>query len=104
MPSFNDGSEQQDDDGTLDDDRENLHGSHHHAQLLPIIDTTGGVGKWVFNAGGRCNHTDVNNTDRLPPTNVGPSTGADRQITPSSASTPNRRRCLQARLVAERLL
>ena len=28
-------------------------------------------GNWVFNAGGRYNHTDINNTDRLPPTTSG---------------------------------
>ncbi len=68
VPSFNDGSER-DDDGTLDDDRVNLHG----LAITPSFYVTDTLswGNWVFNAGGRYNHTDINNTDRLPPTTSG---------------------------------
>ena len=68
VPSFNDGSER-DDDGTLDDDRVNLHGVTTTPSFY-VTDTLS-LGKWVFNAGGRYNHTDVNNIDRLPPTTSG---------------------------------
>jgi outer membrane receptor protein involved in Fe transport len=68
VPSFDDGSEVGD-DGTLDDNRVNLHGT----TLTPsvYITDTFSWNKWVFNAGGRYNHTDVNNTDRLPPSTSG---------------------------------
>jgi outer membrane receptor protein involved in Fe transport len=68
VPSFDDGSEV-DDDGTLDDSRVNLHGVTTTPSFY-VTDTLS-LGKWVFNAGGRYNHTDVNNTDRLPPTTSG---------------------------------
>ncbi len=54
----------------------NLHGVTTTPSFY-VTDTLS-VGKWVFNAGGRYNHTDVNNTDRLPPTHVGPAR-ADRR-------------------------
>lgn len=68
VPSFNNGSES-DDDGTLDDDRVNLHG----LAITPSFYVTDTLnwGNWVFNAGGRYNHTDINNTDRLPPATSG---------------------------------
>jgi outer membrane receptor protein involved in Fe transport len=68
VPSFNDGSEA-DDDGTLDDSRVNLHGVATTPSFY--VTDTYRAGKWVFNAGGRYNHTEVNNTDRLPPTPSG---------------------------------
>ena len=68
IPSFDDGSER-DDDGTPEDDRVNLHG----LTTTPSFYVTDALslGKFVFNAGGRYNHNDVNNTDRLPPTGSG---------------------------------
>ncbi len=63
VPSFNDGSEIGD-DGTPDDDRVNLHGTTNTPSFY-VTDTLS-LGKWVFNAGGRYNHTTINNTDRLP--------------------------------------
>jgi outer membrane receptor protein involved in Fe transport len=63
VPSFNNGSEA-DDDGTLDDDRVNLHGTTTTPSFY-ITDTLN-WNKWTINAGGRYNHTNVNNTDRLP--------------------------------------
>ena len=68
VPSFDDGSEL-DDDGTPDDNRVNLHGVTTTPSFY-VTDTLS-VGKWVFNAGGRYNHTDVNNTDRLPNVTAG---------------------------------
>ena len=63
VPAFDDGSEIGD-GGTYDDDRVNLHGVTTTPSFY-VTDTLS-VGKWVLNAGGRYNHTDVNNTDRLP--------------------------------------
>jgi outer membrane receptor protein involved in Fe transport len=63
VPSFDDGSELND-DGTLDDDRVNLHGTTTTPSVF--LTDTFSWNKWVFSAGGRYNHTDVNNTDRLP--------------------------------------
>lgn len=63
VPSFDDGSEL-DDDGTADDNRVNLHGVTTTPSFY-VTDTLS-VGKWVLSAGGRYNHTDVDNTDRLP--------------------------------------
>ena len=63
VPAFDDGSELGD-GGTYDDDRVNLHGVTTTPSFY-VTDTLS-VGKWVLNAGGRYNHTDVNNTDRLP--------------------------------------
>jgi outer membrane receptor protein involved in Fe transport len=68
VDSFNDGSEQ-DDDGTLDDNRVNLHGVATTPSFY-VTDTLN-VGNWVINAGGRYNHTEINNTDRLPSTPSG---------------------------------
>jgi outer membrane receptor protein involved in Fe transport len=78
VPAFDDGSEVND-DGYLDDDRVNLHGT----TLTPsvYISDTFSWKKWVFNAGGRYNHTDVNNKDRLPPSASGrPGLTADNQF------------------------
>jgi outer membrane receptor protein involved in Fe transport len=78
VPAFDDGSEVND-DGYLDDDRVNLHGT----TLTPsvYVSDTFSWNKWVFNAGGRYNHTDVNNTDRLPPSPSGrPGLTADNQF------------------------
>ena len=63
VPSFDNGTELGD-DGTYDDDRVNLHGVTTTPSFY-VTDTLS-IGKWVFNAGGRYNHTDVDNTDRLP--------------------------------------
>ena len=63
VPSFDDGSELAD-DGSLDDSRVNLHGATTTPSFF--VTHTFSWNKWVFNAGGRYNHTDVNNTDRLP--------------------------------------
>ena len=78
VSAFDDGSEVND-DGYLDDDRVNLHGT----TLTPsfYITDTLSVSKLVFNAGGRYNHTDVNNTDRLPPSPTGrPGLTADNRF------------------------
>ena len=78
VPAFDDGSEVND-GGFLDDDRVNLHGT----TLTPSFYLTDTLNwnKWVFNAGGRYNHTDVNNTDRLPPSPSGrPGLTADNQF------------------------
>ena len=78
VPSFDDGSEVND-DGYLDDDRVNLHGVTTTPSFY-ITDTLN-LGKWVFHAGGRYNHTDVNNTDRLPPSASGrPGLTADNKF------------------------
>jgi outer membrane receptor protein involved in Fe transport len=78
VPSFSDGSEL-DDDGTPDDNRVNLHGVTTTPSFY-ITDTLS-LGKWVLNAGGRYNHTDVNNTDRLPPVASGrPGLTADNKF------------------------
>jgi outer membrane receptor protein involved in Fe transport len=63
VPAFDDGSEVGD-DGTLDDSRVNLHGVTTTPSFY-VTDTLSWK-KWVFNAGGRYNHTDVDNHDRLP--------------------------------------
>jgi outer membrane receptor protein involved in Fe transport len=63
VPSFDDGSELND-DGYLDDDRVNLHGTTTTPSFF--ITDTFSWNKWVFNAGGRYNHTTINNVDRLP--------------------------------------
>ncbi|HEY2382835.1 MAG TPA: TonB-dependent receptor [Terriglobia bacterium] len=68
VPSFEDGSER-DDDGTLDDNRVNLHGVTTTPSVY--VTDTYSTGNWAFNAGGRYNHTGVNNTDRLPPATSG---------------------------------
>jgi outer membrane receptor protein involved in Fe transport len=68
VPSFDDGSELND-DGYLDDDRVNLHGTTTTPSFF--LSDTFTWNKWVFNAGGRYNHTNVNNTDRLPPSPSG---------------------------------
>ena len=78
VPAFDDGSEVND-NGYLDDDRVNLHG----ATLTPsfYLTDTFNWNTWVFLAGGRYNHTDVNNTDRLPPSPSGrPGLTADNQF------------------------
>jgi outer membrane receptor protein involved in Fe transport len=78
VPAFDDGSELND-GGYLDDDRVNLHG----VTLTPsfYVTDTYSWKKWVLNAGGRYNHTDVNNTDRLPPSPSGrPGLTADNQF------------------------
>ena len=63
VPAFDDGSELND-NGSLDDDRVNLHGVTTTPSFY-LTDTLD-VSKFVFTAGGRYNRTDVNNTDRLP--------------------------------------
>jgi outer membrane receptor protein involved in Fe transport len=68
VPSFDDGSEIND-DGTPDDDRVNLHGTSTTPSIFAT--DTFSWNKWVFNVGGRYNHTNVNNTDRLPPSSSG---------------------------------
>ena len=78
VPAFDDGSELND-DGYLDDDRVNLHGETNTPSFY-IADTVN-AGKWVFNVGGRYNHTDVNNVDRLPPSPSGrPGLTADNKF------------------------
>ncbi len=78
VPSFDDGSEAND-DGSLDDDRVNLHGQTTTPSFY-VTDTFSWK-QWVFNAGGRYNHTDVNNTDRLPPSASGrPGLTADNRF------------------------
>jgi outer membrane receptor protein involved in Fe transport len=78
VPSFDDGSEA-DDDGTLDDNRVNLHGVTTTPSFY--VTDTFSWDKWVFNAGGRYNHTDVDNTDRLPKTTSGrPGLTADNKF------------------------
>ncbi|WP_244502021.1 TonB-dependent receptor [Terriglobus roseus] len=64
VPSFSDGSEI-DDSGSPIDSRVNLHGVTTTPSFY-LTDTLS-LGKWVFNAGGRYNHTNIDNTDRLPP-------------------------------------
>jgi outer membrane receptor protein involved in Fe transport len=63
-PAFDDGSEVND-DGTLDDNRVNLHG----VTTTPSFYATDTFNwkHWAFTVGGRYNHTDINNLDRLPP-------------------------------------
>ena len=63
VPSFDNGTELND-GGFLDDDRVNLHGTTSTPSFF--VTDTFRWNKWVFNAGGRYNHTNVNNTDRLP--------------------------------------
>jgi outer membrane receptor protein involved in Fe transport len=63
VPSFDDGSEPND-DGYLDDDRVNLHGTTSTPSVF--VTDTFRWNKWVFSAGGRYNHTNGDNTDRLP--------------------------------------
>ena len=78
VPAFDDGSEKGD-DGTLDDDRVNLHGVTTTPSFY--VTDTFSLDKWVFNAGGRYNHTDVNNSDRLPATVSGrPGLTADNKF------------------------
>ncbi|AFL86721.1 outer membrane receptor protein [Terriglobus roseus DSM 18391] len=64
VPAFSDGSEIGD-GGRPIDSRVNLHGVTNTPSIY-VTDTLS-LGKWVFNAGGRYNHTNINNTDRLPP-------------------------------------
>ena len=63
IPTFLDGSTQV--DGVPQDNRVNLHGTGNTPSFF-VTDTLS-VGKWVFNAGGRYNHTNINNVDRLAP-------------------------------------
>lgn len=78
VPSFNDGSEPAG-DGTLDDSRVNLRGVSTTPSFY-VTDTLT-VSRFVFNAGGRYNHTKVNNTDRLPAAASGrPGLTADNQF------------------------
>ena len=78
VPSFVDGSELND-DGALDDSRVNLHGKTTTPSVY-VTDTFSWK-QWVFNVGGRYNHTDVNNTDRLPKAVSGrPGLTADNQF------------------------
>ena len=78
VPSFDDGSEI-DDDGTYDDARVNLHGTTTTPSFY--LSDTFSWKKWVFTAGGRYNHTDVNNVDRLPKAvNGRPGLTADNQF------------------------
>jgi outer membrane receptor protein involved in Fe transport len=78
VPAFDDGSEVGD-GGTLDDSRVNLHGVTTTPSFY-VTDTLS-ISKWVFNAGGRYNHTDVNNTDRLPAAASGrPGLTADKKF------------------------
>ena len=78
VPAFDDGSEVND-GGYLDDDRVNLHGVTSTPSIF-AADTVI-LGKWVFNVGGRYNHTGINNTDRLPPSPSGrPGLTADNQF------------------------
>ena len=64
IPVFLDGSTSVDD--VPQDNRVNLHGSTNTPSFF--LSDTLSVGKWVFNAAGRYNHTNINNFDRLPPT------------------------------------
>ncbi len=64
IPSFLDGSTSI--DGTPQDNRVNLHGTTSTSSIF--VSDTFSMGQWALNAGGRYNHTNINNTDRLPPT------------------------------------
>ena len=64
VPAFSDGSEIND-SGMPYDSRANLHGTTSTPSFL--ISNTFSLGKWVFNVGGRYNHTTINNHDRMPP-------------------------------------
>ena len=63
IPVFLDGSTST--DGTPNDNRVNLHGSTNTPSFF--LTDTFSFGKWVLTAGGRYNHTNINNHDRLPP-------------------------------------
>jgi outer membrane receptor protein involved in Fe transport len=63
IPTFLDGSTSS--DGDPNDNRVNLHGSTNTPSFF--LTDTFSYGKWVLNAGGRYNHTNINNQDRLPP-------------------------------------
>ncbi|SDF72246.1 TonB-dependent receptor [Terriglobus roseus] len=54
-----------DDDGTVIDNRVNLHGTTTTPSFF--VTDTFSLNKWVLNVGGRYNHTSINNVDRLPP-------------------------------------
>ena len=62
IPTFVDGSTQA--DGVPQDNRVNLHGVADTPSFF--LTDTFTAGKWVVTASGRYNHTNVNNTDRLP--------------------------------------
>jgi len=64
VPAFSDGSEI-DDDGSVIDSRVNLHGTTTTPSFF--VSDTFSLNKWVFNVGGRYNHTSINNIDRMPP-------------------------------------
>jgi outer membrane receptor protein involved in Fe transport len=63
VPAFLNGSTQV--DGDPQDNRVNLHGTTHTPSFF-FTDTLS-IHKWVLTAGGRYNHTNINNQDRLPP-------------------------------------
>ena len=63
IPTFLDGSTEV--DGEPQDNRVNLHGTTNTPSVF-VTDTVS-LGKWVFTASGRYNHTNINNIDRLPP-------------------------------------
>ena len=65
VPAFLDGSEISDEGGAYDN-RVNLHGTSNTPSVFATDTFT--AGKFVFNVGGRYNHTNVNNTDRIAPT------------------------------------
>lgn len=65
VPAFLDGSEISDEGGAYDN-RVNLHGTSNTPSVF--FTDTFTAGKFVFNAGGRYNHTNVNNVDRIAPT------------------------------------
>ncbi len=62
--AFLDGTYTDDDGGTIDN-RVNLHGTTTTPSFF--VTDTFSLNKWVFNVGGRYNHTTINNVDRLPP-------------------------------------
>ncbi len=63
IPTFLDGTTSV--DGVPQDTRVNLHGSTNTPSIF--FTDTFNMGKWVLNAGGRYNHTNIHNVDRLPP-------------------------------------
>lgn len=63
IPVYLDGSTNVDD--VPQDNRVNLHGTTNTPSFF--LTDTFSAGKWVFNAAGRYNHTNINNLDRLPP-------------------------------------
>ncbi|MGI4758703.1 MAG: TonB-dependent receptor [Janthinobacterium lividum] len=65
VPAYLDGSEISDDGGAYDN-RVNLHGTSNTPSVF--VTDTFTAGKFVLNAGGRYNHTNINNTDRIAPT------------------------------------